>query len=711
MKPVQFTQHLFKGRSFDARHIVKRHVPLSGWINRYNKKWLIGDLIAGITIGIMLVPQALAYAQLASVPVQYGLYSSFLGVAIYCIFGTSKDISVGPSAVLALYIGTALDPLIAKGYDPIQCVVTMSFLIGCFALGLGIFRLGIILDLISIPVIKGFTAGAAVTIFFSQITSLLGISGAKVQGPIIDVIKAIIAVLPRTRWQDALVGFSGIALMVILKWMSAKLSNAHPAIKMLGITRSAICVILFTLLSFAVTKTQGEGVITVVGKIPTGFPIPAAPRLDGDFISQLAGPSIIGLVVAIIEHIAAARTYGRLNNYKTDSSQEFIALGVCNIFNSFFSTFPVTGALSRSAVISQSGVRTPASGIFTSVVVMLCLNFLPPVMYFVPKPILAAIIMVSIVPLICGFSVYKQLWDIQKTDMIACLLAFLVTIFTNIETGIEVAVGFSLLISLHRIARPKWQMLGEAVEESGIYADRWSNDWATYPSPPGIVIFRFSESITFLNGEYFKDKVLNAAYIATEPAEKLPDSWAERIWSDDRDSRIRRIRNAFIQQLPPNAINRPSETSTPDVNFESDRLSSTDDLSVAMDTEKKDSIATLKAVILDFSGVNHVDFAGLQCLLDLKSQLTNYAGNRGFELHFVGLKSNVLRRIEPSGITRHPDDGPEEQHRYMHLSIRDSVQCIMEDWHHKGNQSMGQLHSQYDLKEKFDEVDIHTHQP
>ncbi|ORX90884.1 hypothetical protein K493DRAFT_55124 [Basidiobolus meristosporus CBS 931.73] len=297
--------------------------------------------------------------------------------------------------------------------------------------------------------------------------------------------------------------------------------------------------------------------------------------------------------------------------------------------------------------------------------------------------------------------------------MIACLLAFLVTIFTNIQTGIEVAVGFSLLISLHRIARPQWQVLGEAVDEPGVFVDRWSNDWATYPAPPGIIIFRFSESITFLNGEHFKNKVMNAAYIATDPGEKSPESWGERVWSDDRDSRIKRIRNTFLRRLPSNALSRPrppamhspSSPSAIDsgIHDPSNHLHHRGEIPIPID-DKEEVIPTLRATILDFSGVNHVDYAGLQCLLDLKSQLTDYSGNHGFELHFVGLKSNVLRRIEPSGITKHPDDGPDDDHRYLHISVNDALKCIMEDWHHQD------LIPAPDMAEKPEEVMIHLHQ-
>ncbi|ORX93164.1 hypothetical protein K493DRAFT_181305, partial [Basidiobolus meristosporus CBS 931.73] len=483
-------------------------LPFVTWAPHYNKKWLIGDLIAGITIGILIVPQALAYAQLATVPLQYGLYSSFVGTALYCFFGTSRDISIGPSAVLSLYVGITLDTLVSRGLDPIECVITMSFLMGCMLIGLGVLKLGIILDLISIPVTKGFTAGAAVTIFFSQIPSLLGLAGVKAQGPLVDVLKAIGSALSRTRWQDALVGFSGIAMMMILKRLSARYSYIHPAMKMVGIGRSAIVVIFYTLISFIVAKTQGNGVVTVLGNIPKGFPQPGLPRLDSGFLSEVVGPAAVGVLVAIIEHISGARTYARKGHYKVDSSQEMIAVGICNLSSSFFRAYPSTGGLSRSAVISQSGVKTPGSGILTSIIVMLCMNFLPPVMFFVPKATLASVIIVSIMPLIYDYKMYSELWKIQRTDMVACLLAFLLTVFTNIQTGIGVAAGFSLIISLHRIARPKWQMLGQAVDDSDIYVDRWSSDWATYPAPPGVVIFRFSESITFLNGEYFKNKVL-----------------------------------------------------------------------------------------------------------------------------------------------------------------------------------------------------------
>ncbi|ORX95553.1 sulfate permease, partial [Basidiobolus meristosporus CBS 931.73] len=605
MKVPEFIQEVVEAREFNAANIARRLFPFASWAPHYNKKWLMGDVVAGLTIGILIVPQALAYAQLATVPLQYGLYSSFVGTALYCFFGTSRDISMGPSAVLSLYIGITLDSLVAKGLDPVQCAITMSFFSGCILLGMGILKLGIILDLISIPVTKGFTAGAAVTIFFSQIPSLLGMAGVKAQGPLIDVLRAIISALGRTRWQDALVGFSGIAMMMILKRLANRFSHVHPAIKMIGIGRTAIVVIIYTLLAFIVFKAQGSGVITVVGNIPKGFPNPAIPRLDSGFASEVIVPAAVAVLVAVMEHISGARTYARLNHYKVDSSQEMLALGVCNIANSFFSAYPVTGALSRSAVISQSGVKTPASGILSSLIVMLSINFLPPVLYYVPKATLASVIIVNIIPLICGYKVYRELWRIQKTDTLACLLAFLVTIFTNIQTGIGVAAGFSLIVSLHRIARPKWQMLGQAVDDTDIYVDRWSSDWATYPAPPGVVIFRFSESITFLNGEYFKNKVLNATYFATDPSEKIAASWSERNWSDDRDARIRR---------------------GPDKKF----------------FDK--GFPTLRAVILDFSGVNHVDYAGLQWLLDLKAQLSDYAGNRGFELHFVGLKSNVLRR-------------------------------------------------------------------
>ncbi|KAK9674999.1 Sulfate permease 2 [Basidiobolus ranarum] len=309
-----FIQEITEAREINFGNIVKRHFPILSWAPHYNKKWLIGDLIAGITIGILIVPQALAYAQLATIPLQYGLYSCFVGTALYCLFGTAKDISIGPSAVLSLYVGITLDTLVSRGLDPIECVVTMTFFMGCILICLGLLKLGIILDLISIPVTKGFTAGAAVTIFFSQIPSLLGISGAKAQGPLADVLKVIINALNRTRWQDALVGFSGIAMMIILKSLSNRFSYIHPAVKMVGIGRSAIVVIVYILIAFIVSKVQENGAITVLGKIPEGFPKPSIPRLNSGFISEVLTPSIVGVLVAIMEHISGSRTYGKCSS-------------------------------------------------------------------------------------------------------------------------------------------------------------------------------------------------------------------------------------------------------------------------------------------------------------------------------------------------------------------------------------------------------------
>ncbi|KAK9696792.1 hypothetical protein K7432_012282 [Basidiobolus ranarum] len=644
----------------DPKHAAKRIFPIISWLPRYNRKWLLGDIIAGLTIGIMVVPQALAYASLASLPVQYGLYSSFLGVMIYCIFGTSKDITIGPSAIASLYVGVTLKSLAEKGHDPITAAISMAFLSGCFCLILGVFRLGIIMDLISSPVTLGFTSGAAITILVSQVPSLLGIKGVVVQGPIYTVLQSIFLALDKTRYEDAIVGFVSIGFLIGLKYISDKYGHVHPIVKGLGVGRNAVCVIVFTLIAYIMHVSFGQDRINLVGTIPTGLPKPAIPNLSPNIVSDLLSSSIVGGFVIILEHFAAARTYGRQNQYKVDSSQELISLGICNICNSFFSSYIVPGALSRTAVNSQSGVKTPLSGIVTGIIVILSLNFLPPLIYFVPKASLAAIIMTSIYSLIAGYKTYWNLWKIQATDMIAALLAFLVTLFTDIQTGIEVAVAFSLIISLHRIARPNWQMIGPVENMDGVYADRANMEYRTAPPPNGIIIFRLSESISFLNAEYFKGKVLNAVYITTDSPVELPSSWADRVWSDDRESRITRMRNNFETILP---IATSSDNS---------KVIEGSGVSEKIQIDKF-NYPHLRSVILECSGVNHIDSTGIQALIDLKTLLIEYSGNPMFELHFVGLQPKVLSRLDHSGLTRLPTDPPGKSHRYVHLTIQQAV--------------------------------------
>ncbi|KAK9693533.1 hypothetical protein K7432_013886 [Basidiobolus ranarum] len=641
--------------------MMKRFVPIISWLPRYNRKWLLGDIIAGLTVGIMVVPQALAYASLASLPVQYGLYSSFLGVMIYCIFGTSKDVTIGPSAIVSLYVGVALKDLVEKGQDPVAAAVTMAFLSGCFCLILGILRLGIIMDLISSPVTLGFTSGAAITILVSQVPALLGIKNVVVQGPIHTVLKSIFSDLGRTRSEDTIIGFISIAFLMSLKYISDRFGHVHPVIKVLGVGRNAVCVVVFTLTAYIMHVAFGEDRIILVGTIPTGLPKPTLPNLGSGLLGDVMAPSIIGALVAILEHFAAARTYGRQNHYKIDSSQELISLGICNISNSFFSSYLCPGALSRTAVNSQSGVKTPLSGIVTGVIVILSLNFLPPLIYYVPKASLAAIIMTSIYSLIVGYKTFWNLWKIQATDMIASLLAFLLTLFTNIQTGIEVAVAFSLLISLQRIARPNWQMIGPVENMDGVYADRANSEYQTISPPDGIIIFRLSESVSFLNAEYFKGKVLNAAYIETDSSVEVASSWADRVWSDDTEARISRMRNSFKKDMP----------TTQQMGS---KAQLGNDIAEKIQIDEP-SYPYLRSVILECSGINHIDSTGIQTLHDLKAQLMEYSGNPLFELHFVGLQPEVLSRLAQSGFTRSPEDPPEEKHRYVHLTVKEALKC------------------------------------
>jgi len=443
--------------------------PILKWIPKYNRKWLQHDIIAGLTVGLTVIPQGLAYAQIANLPLQYGLYTSFMGGFVYCFLGTSKDITLGPTAIMSLFVRTHGDG------DVVQ-VVILTLLGGCIQFAMGVLRLGFLMRYLSVPVVSGFTSAAAITIGFGQVKHLLGIKVKSTEYFIPEVIQTFKNIGKTNGW-DVLVGMSCIVILIFLKFANKNISHYPTDTKLQTVAkvfvwffstaRNAVVVLCSAAVAFAIhsqhiTSCKISDCITLTGEIAKGLPPFKPPAFTetkgnitttaGEFVQKIGVGLLIVPLMGFLESIAIGKAFARKEGYNLDINQEMIAIGVANIFSSFVSSYTITGSFSRTAINNQSKVKTPAGGIFTGLLVILGLIFLTPLFYYIPKASLAAVI-ISAVLFMVDFSTVHRLWYVNKLDLLPLTVTFLVC-FWYIPYGIIAGVLVSLLMLLYPISFP-----------------------------------------------------------------------------------------------------------------------------------------------------------------------------------------------------------------------------------------------------------------
>ncbi|CAG8594659.1 12874_t:CDS:2 [Acaulospora morrowiae] len=614
-------ENFFNKLPENAVDYVQSLFPIAKWIGRYNLSWFTGDIIAGLTVGAVVIPQGMGYAQTAKLPPEYGLYSSFVGVTLYFLFSTSKDITIGPTAVMSLLIGQTLASITGGSktfaYSNQQLAASLAFLSGIIALGIGLFRLGIVTNLISAPVITGFTTGSAVTIAIGQVPKLLGIKGIDTTQPSYLVAVNTLAHLPDSK-KDAYVGLFSLLFLYILKFGTAHFSKRHPKFErfffFVGILRIGFVVLITTLISYLINKNLsidnlGQSPISILKKIPKGFDHLGPPVLNKSMLSYIGGyvPSVT--LILVLEHIAIAKSFGRVNDYTIQPSQELIAIGMTNVFGSFFGAYPSTGSFSRSAIKSKAGVRTPLAGVFSGVLVLLALFVLTPAFAYIPDACLSAVVIHAVLDLISPPSYLIKLWHIQFWDFAVFVVGLVFTIFFTVEIGVYASAGLSAAVLFVRLARPRFNILGRIPTnipnegESPKYAYvplRKAFSHAERP-PDGVLVFRFEEGLTYPNANYIDDKVVEYAKANTRRMARRAEKFGDRPWNDagskEEDARIEE--NAKLPQL--------------------------------------------KAAVFDLTAVSMIDSTGINSLLDIKKALNKHAAKR-IEFHFANIATASIQR-------------------------------------------------------------------
>nr|XP_055245281.1 sodium-independent sulfate anion transporter isoform X3 [Gorilla gorilla gorilla] len=443
---------------------VQRRLPILAWLPSYSLQWLKMDFVAGLSVGLTAIPQALAYAEVAGLPPQYGLYSAFMGCFVYFFLGTSRDVTLGPTAIMSLLVS------FYTFHEPAYAVL-LAFLSGCIQLAMGVLRLGFLLDFISYPVIKGFTSAAAVTIGFGQIKNLLGLQN--IPRPFFLQVYHTFLRIAETRVGDAVLGLVCMLLLLVLKLMRDHVPPVHPEMPP-GVrlsrglvwaattARNALVVSFAALVAYSFEVTGYQPFIltgeTAEGLPPVRIPPFSVTTANGtisftEMVQDMGAGLAVVPLMGLLESIAVAKAFASQNNYRIDANQELLAIGLTNMLGSLVSSYPVTGSFGRTAVNAQSGVCTPAGGLVTGVLVLLSLDYLTSLFYYIPKSALAAVIIMAVAPLF-DTKIFRTLWRVKRLDLLPLCVTFLLC-FWEVQYGILAGALVSLLMLLHSAARPE----------------------------------------------------------------------------------------------------------------------------------------------------------------------------------------------------------------------------------------------------------------
>ena len=495
-------------------NLLKKYIPILSWLPSYKKAALSGDLSAGLTVGVMLIPQGIAYAMIAGLPPIYGLYTAMTPQVIYAIFGTSRQLSVGPTAMDSLIVAAGITSIATVGAagteNYIAAAIMLAFIMGLMQLAFGIFKLGFLVNFLSKPVISGFTSAAAIIIGLNQLKHIFGIE------------------IPRSNRAHSLLYDTGIAInttnLITLCLGIGTILTIIFLKKYLKKIPAALTVVILSILIVPFFHLDLYGV-KIIGAIPTGLPSPSIPDFSQNYFKDLLPLALTLSLIAFMEAISQAKAIeDKHNDYKVDANQELIALGLSNIVGSIFKSYPSTGGFSRTAVNDQSGAKTGMSFIIAAGLVALTLLFLTPLFYYLPKAVLGGIIIVAVMGLI-NIKYPIKLWKYNKDDLIMLLGTFAVTLTIGIKEGIIVGVILSLGFLIFRSTRP------HIAECARIEGTNYFKNVERFDNTKGrkeVLILRFDGQLYFANTNYFKDQ-LNDMIAKKSPDLKLVILNAEAI--------------------------------------------------------------------------------------------------------------------------------------------------------------------------------------
>ncbi|KAI9720434.1 MAG: hypothetical protein M1812_002940 [Candelaria pacifica] len=639
--------------------------PFTHWIGRYNVQWLYGDLVAGITVGCVVVPQSMAYAALANLAPEFGLYSSFMGVLIYWFFATSKDITIGPVAVLSTVTGNVVNRVYAKNpkIPKNEIASALAVIGGSIVLFIGLARLGWFVEFISLAAISAFMTGSAINIAAGQVPTMMGITGFSTRDATYKVIINTLKHLGRSKL-DAAMGLTALTMLYLIRFVCNTAAKKQPKRQkfwfFINTLRTSFVILLYVMISWLVNRHhRKKPLFKILGTVPRGFKHAQVPVISKSMVKAFSSELPATVIVLLIEHIAIAKSFGRVNNYTINPSQELVAIGVTNVLGPFLGAYPATGSFSRTAIKSKAGVRTPFAGVITALVVLLAIYALPAVFFYIPSASLSAVIIHAVGDLITPPNTIYQFWRVSPLEVFIFFIGVFVTIFSSIENGIYCTVSISAAMLLVRVVKAKGRFLGRVKAHSvlgdhvlggtgdgGKYGGMGrdgaddpdvstrniflpidhldgSNPSVDIGSPyPGIFIYRFSEGYNYPNANHYLDYMTQSIFANTRRTN--PNTYGspgDRPWNDPGPRRGQLL-------------------------------------------EVNESLPTLKAIILDFSSVNNVDVTSVQLLIDIRNQLDRYASPDQVDWHIACINNRWTKRALAAAGFGYPSPSQPELERW-----------------------------------------------
>ncbi|XP_053311746.1 solute carrier family 26 member 10-like [Spea bombifrons] len=606
---------------------LKRRIPIVGWLPRYKfRKWILGDLIAGLTVGIVHIPQGMAFALLTSVPPVYGLYTSFFPVLLYMLLGTGHHVSTGTFAVLSLMTGSVIDEhLLQNPLDRnltadeqseiygqrIGMAAAIAFLMGLIMVVMFVLQLGFLSTYLSEPIVKAFTNAAAFHVTISQIQNMMGLPLPRPTGSftIFKTLSSVFSALHLTNIAELVISILCLVVLIPIKELNARFRTKLRT----PIPGEIIMVLVATGITFA-SSLDVRYNVQIVGSIPAGFPTPKVPTLK--VIPDVIGDTIAITFVGYAVSVSLAMIYAEKHQYAIDPNQELFAHGISNIVSSLFNCFPSSATLATTNILESAGGHTQLSGLFTSCVVLVVLLWVGPLFNYLPKAVLACINVVSLRQMFLQFQDLPELWRISKTDFSVWVVTWLAVVILNVEVGLAVGVVFSMMTVVCRTQRAQCTVLGRAVNTE-IYRPLEKNDKCF--EIPGLKILSYNSPIYYGNRDIFKEEMSRIVGLTQEKIRK-------------REKALRALENG-----------RKMSISVVDCGI-ANPVYNADGSSIKPETDTE-----IKSLIIDCTGVIFIDIAGARLFI----QMCIACQKAGMHLLLSGCNEKVLRTLVCSGIMEH----------------------------------------------------------
>ena len=579
-------------------------------------------------------------------------------------------------AVVSLLVGNVVTE-VRKEYpeaDALEIATCLSITAGAIVTAFGLLRIGWIVDLIPLTSLSAFMTGSSITICVSQVPTIMGIPNIDTRDHTYLVVINILKDFDKTTI-DAALGLTALALLYALRYACSTLAHRYVQKQklyfFLSTLRTVFVILLYTFFSWLINMSDRENPkFSILRDVPRGFQQVGLPKIRSEYVSAILSFLPATVIVLLIEHIAISKSFGRLNNYTINPSQEMVAIGVTNILNPFVGGYPATGSFTRTAIKSRAGVRTPLAGVITAALILLAIYVLPPMFYYIPRPVLAAVIIHAVIDLITSPNTLYQFWRVNPLEVFVFVIGVIISIFFTIEEGIYTTVGLSAAILLFRILKATGRFLGKVkvhsvlgdyvigdhhrdlLGEYGTFSplashtarnvflpighSDGSNPEIGVDNPyPGIFIYRFREGFNYPNASHTLDHL--TTHILANTRRTNPNHYAkkgDRPWNDPGPSRL---------------LLRSSQRKQSEV-------------------EKVDGLPTLKAIIFDFSSVNNVDITSVQSLIDVRNQLDRYAAPDVVDWHIACINNRWTKRALVSAGFGYPTERSDGlQHRWRSI--------------------------------------------